>query len=357
MIHSIPLLLLLQAPTSQLGVEFTAPAGWVAVESPPLRSFAPPTLGQGEVLLLTVWPAERIGVGNSFSDWFERKLTFAGETVLLRLPTERHPATGLEALTATLRVTMPQGGSVLRIVYGIAAGERAAIAMLTSNQDPLVKRYVQEARAFFESLRFPAPAPPAPSLTAIPPAGFDGTEPRGLFYRLQTQPGTTRMETRTRTFLPGKRMLRIDPFGGGDAIDLTRCSPDTCGSFRIEGGSLVVNWDNRQTERLRFSRSGEEFTLDGDVWQPARGLSASELVGSWVSPGSSSTVFQVRDDGSFEWGAGSRETTLRGRYELKGLTLTLHFMDGTSKPYTVFAAGRTRPIGLINLDGTVYARR
>jgi hypothetical protein len=29
----------------------------------------------------------------------------------------------------------------------------------------------------------------------------------------------------------------------------------------------------------------------------------------------------------------------------------------TSKPYTVFAAGRSRPAGLISVDGSVYARR
>lgn len=356
MINSLSLLFLLQAAPSPLpGVEFRVPEGWTAVEAPPLRVYAPPGLGAGQLLMLTVWPAERVAPPGTFATWFERKLILPGETILQQTQPERRPAHGLDVLTATLRVTMPQGGQVVRVVYAISAGERVALAMLTSSQDQLVNRYANEARGFFESLRFASP--PAGGQAAIPPAGFDGSEPRGLFYRLQAGAGTTRMETRTRIFLPSKRVLRIEPVGGGDMIDLGRCSPDTCGGYQIEGPWLTVRWDNGDTRRLSYARSGDGFTLDGETFQPARGLSAAEAAGTWSNPGGGNADLQLKGDGNFMWGAGTRETTLRGRYELQGLSLVLHFSDGTSRRYTLFAAGRTRPAGLISFDGSVYSRR
>jgi hypothetical protein len=241
--------------------------------------------------------------------------------------------------------------------------------MLTANQDQLVTRFAVPAREFFEHLRFsatpapvvtqPAAADPRPRqhFMAIPPSGPDGGAPLGLFYRLQAGSGSSTMETRTRTFLPGNRIIRFDPAGGGNAIDLARCSPDTCGAYRIEGAWLTVRWDNGETQRLSFSSSGRSFTLDGQTFQPARGLEPGEVVGSWANPGGVSAGIEFKADHTFEWRAGSRETTLRGRYEVQGLSLVLHFADGTSREYALFAAGRTRPAGLISLDGTVYTRR
>jgi hypothetical protein len=378
MIHALSLLLVLQgSPGTPLGVEFRAPPDWVPVEAPPLRAFAPPKLARGELLLLTLWPAERVASPDGFAAWFERKLAGPGETVLQQSPLDHRPANGLDVLTVTQRVRIPQGGQVVRVVYGIAAGDRVALAMLTSNQDQLVTSYAAQARGFFESLRFteaapqiagppaprPAASPPerARGRTAIPAAGFDGTEPRGLFYRLQAGLGSTRMETQTRIFLPSRRLFRVYPFGGGDGIDEERCNPDMCGGYRIDGAWLTVRWDNGDTQRLSFARSGDGFTLDGDTFQPARGLGAAEAVGDWVNPGNAGNPFdtglRLKADGSFEWKGGSQEATLRGHYELRGLTLMLHFADGTSKPYTLFAAGRTQPAGLISFDGSVYARR
>jgi hypothetical protein len=371
--NSLALLLALQAvPGTPLGVEFIPPPGWVPIEAPPLRAFAPPGLTAGQVLLLTLWPAGRITPPEEFSTWFERRLVGAGETVLQQTGPERRSVVGLTVLTATQRVVLPQRGSVVRVLYGISAGDRVALAMLTSNQDELVTRFATPAREFFESLRFSeglsggdtspgSKAPPGTGRTAIPAAGFEGDHPLGLFYRLQVGIGTTQMETRTRIFLPGQRVVRFYPFGGGNTIDLGRCNRDTCGSYQVEGAWLTVRWDTADSERLSFERAGDGFTLDGETYQPARGISTAEAVGDWVNPGNAGNAFdtalRLRADGSFEWGAGSAATTLRGRYELQGLALVLHFADGTSKQYTVFAAGRTRPVGLISFDGSVYSRR
>jgi len=386
MIHQLSLLLLLQAAAgAPLGVEFRAPPNWIPMEAPPVHAFAPPGLGRGEMLLLTVWPAERVATPDGFDAWFGRKLAGPGEQVLQQSPLDRRPVNGLDVLTVTQRVALRGRGQVVRVVYAIAEGERVALAMLTSNQDQLVNHYAAEARGFFESMRFaaaaspatgsPAPAggaapagaaPPAPGRgggrRVIPAAGFDGGEPRGLFYRLQAGYGSSRMETQTRIFLPSHRLLRVYPVGGGDSIDPARCNPGMCGGYRLDASGLTVRWDTGDTQRLSFARSGEGFTLDGDTFHPARGLDAAEAVGDWVNPGSAGNPFEtglrLRADGSFEWRSGSGEvSTLRGRYQLHGLTLELHFADGTSRPYTLFAAGRTRPAGLVTLDGSVYTRR
>jgi hypothetical protein len=375
-VNPAALLLTLQAVSgTPLGVEFQPPPGWLPIEAPPLRVFAPPRLAAGQLLMLTLWPAERLASPDQFAPWFERRLAAPGETVLQQTGPDRRSANGLAALTATQRVVIPQRGTMVRVVYGISSGDRVALAMLTSNQDELVNRFATPAREFFEGLRFPEalppvadrPAPQQPGLpagpdhTPIPAAGFDGDHPRGLFYHLQVGIGTTRLETRTRIFLDGQRVARMYPFGGGNTVDLARCNSDTCGSYRVEDAWLTVRWDNGDTQRLSFQRSGDGFTLDGETYQPARGISAAEAVGDWGNPGNAGNPFEtalrLRGDGSFEWGAGSRESTLRGRYELQGLALVLHSSDGTDKQYTVFAAGRTRPVGLISFDGSVYTRR
>jgi len=176
------LLLLQSGPETSFGVEFQPPAGWLPVEAPPLRAFAPQR-PSGQVLLLTVWPAERLASPGDFDEWFARRLIGPGETVLQQDGPERRPANRLEVLTATQRVRIPQGGQIVR------------------------------------------------------------------------------------------------------------------------------------------------------------------------------NALRLRGDGSVAWGGGSDATTLRGRYVLQGMTLVLTFVDGTSKPYTLFAAGRTSPLGLISFDGVVYSRR
>jgi hypothetical protein len=233
--------------------------------------------------------------------------------------------------------------------------------MMTGNQDQLITRYAPAAREFFQSLRFsaggnnpPPPAAGATTVTAIPRAGFEGSLPRGLFYRLQA--GGGRMETRTRLFLPPDRVTRVEPMGGS-TFDLARCSPDTCGRYRVEGATLTLQWDNGRSDRLAFARSGDGFRLDGDEYQPARGLSREDAVGTWVNPGGASATLQLRADQTFQWGGGSEATTLRGRYSIEGLALILAFTDGTSRRYTLFAAGPGRPPGLVSMDGTVFSRK
>lgn len=357
------LLLLQGAQGTPFGVEFQPPAGWLPVDAPPLRAYAAP-LPAGQLLLLTVWPAERLGAPADFARWFDGKLRIPGETVLDQAGPERRVANGLEALTATQRVVQPRGGQVVRVIYAIAAGDRVAVAAVTANQDQLVTSHAAVIRAIFEGLRFPPaepPAPPAAMRAPIPSAGFDGPLPRGMFYRLQSGPGATQLETRVLIFLSGQRVMRVHPFGDGDTIDVERCNPDTCGRYRVEGEWLSVRWDNGAGDRRHLARTGAGFTLDGDAYQPARAVAASEAVGDWVAPGDagnpSATALRLRADATFEWGAGSAATTLRGRYELRGRSLVLQFADGTSRRYALFAAGRTAPLGLISLDGTVYARR
>ncbi|MGE3526127.1 MAG: hypothetical protein AB7I33_09425 [Gemmatimonadales bacterium] len=376
MLPSLALLLLLQAGAAgSPGVVFNAPANWIPIEAPPLKAFTAPGLAAGEMILFTVWPEERVASG-TFDTWFEGKLHNPGETVLQQTAVERRPLNGLDVLMVTQRISVPGRGQTVRLVYAIASGPRVALAMVTGNRDQLITRYAAEARDFLESLHFseeaaavvtppdhPAAPPDTPAgiRAAIPPAGFNGTQPRGLFYRLLTGLGGSRMETGTRLFLPSGRLIMTPPSGGGDVIDLGRCNADMCGTYRIDGAWLTVRWDNGETRRLSYARSGETFTMDGDTWRPARGLDRAEAVGTWVDPaGGAAPVdagLRLSADGTFTWGTGGRAGTLRGRYDLRGLTLTLHFTDGTTRDYAFFAAGRSRPAGLVSIDGSVYVRR
>jgi hypothetical protein len=124
----------------------------------------------------------------------------------------------------------------------------------------------------------------------------------------------------------------------------------------MDAGSLAIRWDNGMSDRRGFARTGEGFTFDGDTYRPARGVTAAEVAGSW-SAGSVTAALTFRSNGTFEWSGGSAATTLRGRFDIRGLTTTLRFEDGTAKSYTLFAAGQSRPVGLISFDGTVYARK
>jgi hypothetical protein len=364
------LALMLQASAQSFGVEFQPPSGWQTVNAPPLRAFAP-MLGAGELLLLAVFPPERLGSSDAFAAWFGSKLAAPGETILQESTLDRRAAHGHEALSKTQRVVIPGRGQMVRVAYAITDGKRVALAVLTSNQDQLINRHATVARTFFESMKFPhdaaasapsggsAPVATSAGFVSIPPASVEGNRPRGLFYRLQVAMGATRMETQVRVFVAGERVMRISPFGDGNAIDASRCSRDTCGSYSVDGEWVNVRWDHGDTERLRVTTAGE-LVLGSDTFRPGRAVRGEEVVGDWVNPGTGSvplsTPLRFRADGTFEWGTGS-ETTLRGRYSLDGSTLTLAFTDGTSRKYALFAAGRTTPVGMISFDGTVYARR
>ncbi|MGH2373202.1 MAG: hypothetical protein ACRDIC_06935 [bacterium] len=155
--------------------------------------------------------------------------------------------------------------------------------------------------------------------------------------------------------MPGQRVSRINPYGG--TFELSRCGPDTCGSYQVGAGKLTVRWDGGGAGQWTFATTAEGITLDRTAYRPARAMTAASLVGQW-SDGSAggSNVFTFDSSGRFSFGVGS-DPGLTGTYGVQGFTLTLAFADGDIKRRTLFAASAATPAGMISVDARVYARR
>lgn len=192
----------------------------------------------------------------------------------------------------------------------------------------------------------------AEAQTALEPGRVAGAQLAGLFYRVAVATvGPRRVDTRTWLFLPGSRVSRVYPFGG--VFDPARCSGDTCGAYQIGGGQLTVRWDGGRTLQWAFAATADGISLDGAPFRPARPMTGAALVGRWSDEGGNTYVFD--GTGRFSFGAGSGGLT--GAYQLHGFLLTLTFADGGVRRRTLFAASAGEPVGVISVEGEVYARK
>jgi len=205
-----------------------------------------------------------------------------------------------------------------------------------------------------------AMTPPSDQVIPIASAASDQDRPAGLLYRLNVGLASgTRLEVRTLLFLTGNRIARTFPFGGGDAFDQSRCNPDMCGSYQLDASQITVRWDDGRVDRWPYRRTAEGFEIDGSNYKPARPVTQAALIGTWagaaVTGNASENVYTFGPDGAFTFGAG--RLGVRGRYTVKGLTLSLAFADGTQQRRTLFAAGSGEPVGLICVEGDVFRRQ
>lgn len=183
----------------------------------------------------------------------------------------------------------------------------------------------------------------------IPPAAIGASGPVGLFSRLLASFSSGKVEVRTLLFLPGNRVVRTYPYGGGKEFDLSRCNPDMCGRYELIGNRMTLRWDNGRTDQWSYEVSGDTVDIDGDRYRPARPVPSGELVGSWAdTPGN---VYTFAANGTFSFGG------LPGRYAVAGLALSLAFQDGSTRTRTLFAAGGGEPVGMLSIDGDAYVRR
>ena len=191
----------------------------------------------------------------------------------------------------------------------------------------------------------------------LEPGRTTGTQPVGLFYRVEVSAvGSRRVDTRTWLFLPGQRVSRVHPFGGVGAFDPSRCNPDTCGTYQIGAGQLTVRWDGGLVHQWAFAASASGISLDGALYRPARVMTAAALIGQWVSPGDGgSNVYTFDGNGRFRFGTG--QGGLTGTYRAQGFALSLTFSDGDVRRRTLFAASAGEPVGMISVEGEVYARK
>ncbi len=201
---------------------------------------------------------------------------------------------------------------------------------------------------------------PSTEVVAVASGSVTGGVPAGLFYRVTA--GFTRFSrvtAETRLFLPGNRIVRTFPYGGGDTFAMSRCLPDTCGTYRIDGDFLTVNWANRPIERWTFGLAREGIELDGATFRPVRSVTREALLGEWSDAGSDgnpyANVYRFSQNGTFTFGSSS--TPLTGRFAVDGMTLILSFADGDVSRRTLFAADTSNSVALICIDGAVYGRR
>lgn len=357
---------------------FVPPPGWERIASPGLLSYRTPASQResAQIYLFPSQPSAGSPQANFNSEWAKLVTAPLGAAPPAQLNTAQAPG-GWTAVSGAVDVT--RQGATFAVLLLTATGHERMVSVVVNMTGQL---HLSAIDQFFRQLEFqvaagtPPPGTPQRSADAaspprnpaatgaspIPVAGLDKNRPVGLFYRLKVgvQSGA-RLEAETRLFLPGNRIARVFPFGGGDTFDpAARCLPDTCGSYQLDGGALSVRWDNGQVDRWAFAVAGNEITLDGTTFRPARPMTDATLVGEWTGSGDTGNPFlngyRFERGSAFTFGSGQKNPAT-GRYSLQGLTLTLTFADGTVSRRTLFAAGKTEPIGLISVEGEIYKRR
>ncbi len=362
---------------------FTAPPGWERVALPGLLSFRAPSAQTGavQIFLFPSQPSAGSPRANFEAEWARLVTAPLGPVPTPQLNTEQTPD-GWTAVSGATNVSR-QGASLAVLLVTATGFDR----MMSIVVHFVGQEHVAEVDQFFRQLEFRARATEAPPAAAaggtpkkatepgaaagssiskdahvpIAPAGFDNNRPVGLFYRLEVnmQSGA-RLEAKPRLFLPGNRITRTFPYGGGDTFDRSRCNPDTCGSYQLEAGALSVRWDNGQVDRWAYAATPEGITLDGTLFRLARPMTEAALIGEWTGAGDTgnpfSNVYRFERSGSFTFGTGQKPGA-PGRYRTQGLTLMLTFADGSESRRTLFVAGKGEPVGLISVEGEVYKRK
>ncbi|HEX4985072.1 MAG TPA: hypothetical protein VFV71_03260 [Burkholderiales bacterium] len=358
---------------------FTAPPGWERVSRPGVASFRAPQ-GTTQIFVYPGQAAPGDPQANFNAEWTRLVTVPLGVAPPPQVNVDRTP-NGWTAVSGAADVNRQGGSFAVLLMTATGQGRMASVVVSLAGQ-----AHLAEVEQFFRQLEFRVPAAstppsanaavppkaanaaPAPrsegakaALVPIAPARIDKSRPEGLFYRLKVQVQSgARLETQPWIFLPGNRAARVFPYGGGDSFDApARCLPDTCGSYRIEGGTLSVRWDNGRTDRWAFAATGEGITLDGTLFRPARPMTEAALAGEWTGSGDSgnalANVYRFERGGNFTFGSGRQGVS--GRYRLQGLTLVLAFADGTESRRTLFAAGGGEPAGLISVEGEAYKRK
>lgn len=348
---------------------FEPPPGWKRSESPGQLTFDAPA-GDGQVSLFASVTTTAPPVDNFTAEWTRLVTTPLG--IPVPPSTVETSPDGWTNAVGMANVTAQE--STAGIVQVTTTGFGRAMSIVAVFAEPRLADVTQ----FFDRLEFHAgngagnstseapdaaagasASPPGSATTvAIEPADVVDGRPLGLFYSLRVGTGGgARLEVETRTFFAGNRVTRMFPYGGGDAFDTARCIADSCGTYELSTGFLTVRWDDGRVDRWPLAVTAEGITLDGTLFRPARPVSAASLVGEWTSANSGgfANVYRFEGDGTFGFGAGG--SMLHGHYDVEGLSLLLRFDDGDLRRRTLFTASRQEPVGMIAVEGEVYAHR
>jgi len=331
---------------------FAAPAGWERLPGQGSLGFRAAG-GTAQVFLFASRPTASSPEENFRADWTRLVIPALGNLPAPAPQREQRNEGWVGVSGAGTK------GPGFAVVLFTATGNGRAMSIVASVAGA---QHLGTIRAFFESLRFRDSAgnepSAAPSGEPLPPSAPGLLS--GLYYHVQAGMASgARLEVRTRFFLAGDRITRTFPYGDGDKFDRSRCSPDTCGTYALETGSVRVRWDNGQADRWVFQAVSDGIELDGTRFRRARAVTAAGLVGVWGSAGESGgaigNVYRFMPDGSFTFGTG--QGGLGGRYRVHGLTLLLTFSDGTERRRALFAASTSEPPGMLCIEGELFARR
>jgi hypothetical protein len=336
---------------------YTPPSGWVSEALQGAIAYRR-TNGIGLITITASEPAT-----GSLADEFARMWRVHVEPAVSGpAPQPQIRREGDYGVAVGSRQVQAQGtATVIALVAIVGQGRAIGVVALVDSDEAL-----REATAFLDSVAIASGASAATAPNAGPVAAaadtpletgrIVGGQPLGLFYAVEVAGiGERRVGTATWLFLPGNRVSRVYPFGGTGLFDSSRCSDDTCGSYQLGAGQLVVRWDGGRVDQWAFAATGEGIRLDGGLYRPARAMTAASLVGRWSDAGySGSNIYTFDGNGQFSFGTSG--DALTGSYRLQGFTLTLHFADGDVRQRTLFAASAGEPVTMISVELDVYAR-
>jgi hypothetical protein len=351
---------------------FEAPAGWTRLPLPDVLLFRAPA-ADGQLALFPSIASPASPTDNFKAEWARLVTATLGPADPAQVSSEQTPD-GWTAVIGISEIRRDAESVYVLLVTTTGFGRAMSVVATLGRQEQ-----VPEVTRFFERISFrvaasapatpgtaappatPAPAPPAESteVVAVTPGGFAGEAPTGLFYRVTAGFGTySRVTAETRLFLPGNRIVRAFPFGGGDRFAMARCLPDQCGTYRLDPGYLTATWGNRQVDRWTLKRASDGVDIDGVTFRPARAVPAARLFGRWSAASSDgnpyANVFTFERDGTFTFGTSSA-TRLNGRFAVEGMTLILRFADGSEERRTLFVASSGEQIGLICINNEVFS--
>jgi len=326
------------------------PKEWQRFSAPGSQGFRSPD-GSAQLVLLPSRATTGRPEENFRADWATFMTAVVGNVAVPNPVVERRGEGWTAATGGTTK------GPSLALVLLTATGSGRAMSVVASISSD---KYAAVVRTFLASLELRGTPPVVESNSGGSPLL------EGLYF--ETKAGIVsgaRLEIRQRMLLPGNRVTLLFPLGGGETFDASRCSPDTCGSYRVvEPGRLTIRWDNGRVESAALETGPADGLRmdDGSLYRRARQLAEALLVGAWAGAGQTggalSNIYRFAPDGTFTFGTG--QGGLRGRYRVQGLTLLLTFADGDQRRRTLFpvsSPGSGEPPGLIAIDGEVFVRR
>ncbi len=223
-------------------------------------------------------------------------------------------------------------------------------------------------------------------------SGRSSGEPTGLYLRLESMYWSGRLSYEQRHyFFPGSsRIYDGVPAGGLENFSWAgaqKAEPQKCGTFRISGGKMEVNWGgNRAKTSQTFTWKENGFELDGIYndhvgrFEKGQKLLGAYGAGSSVGGGSytyvaSATSLTFKPDGTFKGGSVSSFSTAgsssgrevsgggtsqdSGTYRITdGNTMEMRHADGRTTVHTVYPWGekndsKQQPTRF-SIDGRLY---